>query len=188
MTRPVSHFRPTAADLALVVIDIQEKMAAAMPEETLAQVVRNTNILLAAAQEFALPVLVTEQYRRGLGATLPALNLTETNTPLEKLSFSCCGEPAFVSALQATGRRSALLCGIETHVCVLQTALDLLEDGWQVFVAADAVCSRTRLNWKLALETMRQSGVVIAPTETIVFQLLGAAGDERFKRLSRLIK
>ncbi|NPV75327.1 MAG: hydrolase [Anaerolineae bacterium] len=188
MTRPISDFRPAAADLALVVIDIQEKMAAAMPEKTLAQVVRNTNILLASAHEFEMPVLVTEQYRRGLGPTLPALNLAGVNSLVEKMSFSCCGEPAFVEALKTTGRRSALLCGMETHVCVLQTALDLLEDGWQVFVAADAVCSRSKLNWKLSLETMRQAGVVITPTETIVFQLLGVAGDERFKRLSRLVK
>jgi len=188
MTRPISDFRPTAASLALVVIDIQEKMAAAMSEDALAQVVRNTNILLATAQEFALPVLVTEQYRRGLGETLPALNLAEVRARIEKMSFSCCGEPAFMTALKATGRRAALLCGMETHVCVLQTALDLLEGGFQVFVAADAVCSRVRLNWKLSLKSMRQAGAVIASTETLVFQLLGAAGDERFKRLARLIK
>lgn len=93
-----------------------------------------------------------------------------------------------MTALKVTGRRAALLCGMETHVCVLQTALDLLEGGFQVFVAADAVCSRARLNWELSLKSMRQAGAVIVPTETLVFQLLGAAGNERFKRLARLIK
>lgn len=188
MTLSISDFRPSAADLALVVVDIQTKLASAMPEDVLAQVVRNTNVLLAAAAEFDLPVLMTEQYPRGLGETLPELRLAEGQPRVEKISFSCCEEPAFAQALQAAGRRSVLLCGMETHVCVLQTALDLLTDDRQVFIAADAVCSRAKLNWKLALEMMRQAGAVITPTEAVVFQLLGAAGSERFKRLSRLVK
>jgi isochorismate hydrolase len=188
MTQSVSDFRPAAADLALVIVDIQEKIGGAMPDKVLAQVVRNTNILLAAAGEFGIPVLVAEQNRRALGPTLPALRLAGEHSLVEKMSFSYFGEPAFVQALNSTGRRSVLLCGMEAHVCIYQIALDLLEEGRKVFVAADAICSRAKLNWKLSLGTMRQAGAVVVPTETIVFQLLGKAGDERFKRISKLLK
>lgn len=188
MTKPISDFRPLADDLALVVVDIQDKIAGAMPEKVLAQVVRNTNILLGVAGEFGMPVLVAEQNRRALGSTLPAVRLAGEHSLVEKMSFSYFGEPAFVQALNSTGRRSVLLCGMEAHVCIYQITLDLLEEGRKVFVAADAVCSRAKLNWKLSLGAMRQAGAAVVPTETIVFQLLGEAGNERFKRMSALMK
>lgn len=188
MSYPPTLFRPNPDRLALVVIDIQEKLAAVMPPKVLSQVARNTNLLLATAQEFNLPVIVTEQYRRGLGATVEEIHFQGQHSVIDKISFSCCGEPAFQQALSSSGRRDVILCGMEAHICVLQTALDLLEEGRQVFIAADAVCSRTKLNWELGLEMLRQAGAIITPAETIVFQLLGAAGNERFKRLAPLAR
>lgn len=179
---------PAAADLVLVVIDIQERMAAAIPEKILAQVLRNTNILLAAAGEFSIPVIVTEQYRKGLGGTLPELKLERNYSLVEKVTFSCCTEPSFMHALKDAGRRSVLLCGMESHICVLLTAQDLMAGGMQVTVAGDAVCSRSKSNYKMGLDALRQAGVGVIPTETVVFSLLGASGSDRFKRLSQLIK
>jgi len=188
MTQAITDFKLAAADLALVVVDIQDKIAGAMPEKVLAQVIHNTNILLATAAEFSIPVVVAEQNRRALGPTLPGVNLPAEHSLVEKMSFSYFGEPAFVQALNNTGRGSVILCGEETHICIYQIALDLLEEGRKVFIAADAVCSRAKLNWMCALESMRQAGAVVVSTETLVYQLLERAGNDRFKRIAPLVK
>lgn len=175
---------------ALLVIDVQERLAPAMPADRLPDVLRNTRILIETAREFSLPVLVSEQYPKGLGSTVAELYdvLPESCVPVAKTAFSCCGEPAFGPLFDAISGHDIILCGMETHVCVLQTALDLLEQGRRVYVAADAVASRTALNWQTGLNLMRQAGAVIGTTEVFAFGLLRAAGTEQFKRISRMVK
>lgn len=175
---------------ALLVIDVQERLAPAMPADRLPDVLRNTRILIETAREFALPILVSEQYPKGLGPTVSEIRavLPESCVPAPKTAFSCCGEPAFAPLFDQIAGRDIILCGMETHVCVLQTALDLLEQGRRVYVAADAVASRTALNWQTGLDLMRQAGAIIGTTEVFAFGLVRAAGTEQFKRVSRMVK
>jgi nicotinamidase-related amidase len=185
-----ANLLPDPSRCALLVIDAQERLAAAMPENIIPGVLRNMGILIQAASEFGLPVLLSEQYPKGLGPTAEEIRcmLPEELTPRAKLSFSCCREPAFQPDLEAVSDHDLILCGIETHVCVLQTALDLLGQGRRIYIAADACCSRTRLNWQLGLDLMREAGAVIGTTEIIVFGLLRAAGTDSFKRISKLVR
>ncbi len=187
MERMNTDLLPSAENSLLLVVDLQERLMAAMPAEVAGKTLRNTCILVETAKEFGLPVVVSEQYPRGLGPTAAEIRsaLPQGTAPVEKLAFSCCKEPAFA---QQITRPEVILCGAETHVCVLQTALDLLAQGKRVFLAADATCSRAKLNWQLGLELMRQAGATIGSTEIFAFRLLGAAGTERFKRISRLVK
>jgi nicotinamidase-related amidase len=181
---------PTPDRCALLVIDIQERLAAAMPSDILTAILRNTCILIETAREFHMPILVSEQYPKGLGPTVAEVRaaLPADTTPIAKLAFSCCREEAFANLFAGRPGLDFILCGMETHVCVLQTALDLLQQGRRVYIAADAVCSRTRSNWSIGLDTMRQGGAVIGSTEMFAFGLLGAAGTEQFKRISKLVK
>jgi nicotinamidase-related amidase len=192
MTDPLNpkDFLPRADSSALLVIDVQERLASAMPGDVGVRVVRNTSILLHCAREFNLPVLASEQYPRGLGHTVPEVNnlLPETTRPVEKVAFSCCSVPEFQPLLDGLDGRGVILCGIEAHVCVLQTALDLLQSGRRVYVAADAVASRAKQNWRFGLDLMRRAGAVIGSTEMFAFSLLGSAGSEQFKRISQLVK
>ena len=136
-----------------------------------------------------IPLLITEQYPKGLGPTIPEIkDVIPSYAPIEKISFSCCGEPFFLEAVQVTGRQQVVLAGMETHVCVLQTCLDLLKEGFDVHVVSDAVCSRTEQNYRAGLEFMRDAGAVISCTETVLFQLLEKAGTEPFKIISKRIK
>jgi nicotinamidase-related amidase len=171
----------------LVVVDIQERLAAAMKKRE--NVEKNTAILIKAAGIMEIPVIVTEQYPRGLGPTTEAVKgVFSSYEPIEKLDFSCCGEDSFVSALKDTGRTQIILCGMETHVCVWQTCLDLLEKGYIVHLAGDAVCSRSKDNYMAGLGLMRDAGAVISSTEAVCFQLLKRAGTEEFKAVSKLVK
>ncbi len=181
---------PHPLHCALLVIDVQERLAAAMPEDVSGRVLRNTAILLNCAREFSLPVLVSEQYPRGLGHTAAEIKplLPEGVVPVEKTAFSCCAVPAFKPLLEELGQRALIVWGIETHVCVLQTILDLLQEGRRVYVAADACGSRTKQNWRMGLDLMRRAGAIIGSTEIFAFALLGDAGSEQFKRISQLVK
>lgn len=153
-----------------------------------ARVEKNCSLLLRAASQLGLPVIITEQYPARLGATLPALlELAPEATPHPKMLFSACTEPV-QTALQETGRRTVLLCGVETHVCVLQTALDLLEAGFTVFAARDALSSRTPENWSAGYERMMRAGIWPTSTESAVFELLKEAGTPDFKALLPFIK
>jgi len=178
-------------DCILALVDFQERLVSAMPEGVGEKLVRNACILAQAARECGIPVLLTEQYPRGLGKTVSELSaaLGEEIQPIEKVDFNCCRVPGFTDLLQkAAPRRQVILCGIESHVCVLQSALGLMEAGYNVFVAADAVGSRTKLNWSLSLDWMRQAGAMVGSCEIFLFQWLRAAGSERFKLLSKLVK
>lgn len=174
---------------ALVVIDVQERLFAAMEASRRDAVLGNVTLLLATARRLGVPVLLTEQYPKGLGPTLAEVREASGGArPLEKMSFSCAGAPGFMEALRESGVDSVILAGIEAHVCVLLTALDLLGRGLPVSVAADAVCSRRSSNLELGLAHARQAGAVVASTETVVFQLLGSADHEAFREVSKLLR
>ncbi len=175
---------------ALVVIDVQERLFPAMDSDHREEVMRNIKVLAAAARRLQLPTVVTEQYPKGLGHTLQELReaLPAGVEPLEKVAFSCWGVESVRARLTATGARQLLLGGIEAHVCVLMSALDLLAEGYGVHVVADAVTSRTQANWRLAMAQLRQAGAVVTTTETVLFQLLRQADTDDFRELARLIR
>jgi nicotinamidase-related amidase len=177
-----------SSNAVLVVIDVQEKLCRAMDDKVLGRLVANSTILLEAAKELAIPVVATEQYVKGLGETLPELKQQLTDAALEKMTFSCCGDPAFLAQLKKLGRRQVIIVGMETHVCVLQTVIELLDAGYTVHLVRDAVMSRRKDNWFVGLETARTAGAVITSTETALFQLLKVAGTESFKKLSKLVR
>ena len=178
------------ARTALVVIDVQERLFPAMDADHREEVMRNIKVLTATARRLNLGTLVTEQYPKGLGHTLPEVKdaLPPGVQPVEKVAFSCQGVEAFRSRLTATGARQLLLAGIEAHVCVLMSALDLLAEGYAVHIVADAVTSRTQANWRLAMAQLRQAGAVVTTTETVLFQLLRQADTDDFRELARLIR
>ncbi len=172
---------------ALLVVDIQERLLPAIHERE--RVVQNGTRLIRGAAILGLPILATEQYRKGLGATVPEIATAIPGfTPVEKLSFSAANAAGLLDSLREKRRAQVVLCGIETHVCVLQTCLDLLADGLGVFVVADAVSSRTAENHRLGLERMRAAGAVIASTEMVLFELLERAGTDEFKQILQLVK
>jgi len=174
-------------DSLLVIVDIQERLAVAMTEKE--RVVTNTLHLIESAKLLGVPLLITEQYPKGLGPTVPEVrNAVQTYAPIEKITFSCCGGKFFMEAVQETEKKQIILVGMETHVCVLQTCIDLLQNGYFVHVVSDAICSRTKQNYKTAIEYMRDAGAVITCTETVLFQLLVKAGTEEFKAISKRIK
>jgi len=174
-------------EAALLIIDIQERLAAVMDRKE--QVVRNTLHLAELAKMQNIPVVVTEQYPKGLGRTVPEITAAlPSSLPIEKVSFNCCGEASFNEQIKGLGRKKIVVTGMETHICVLQTSLGLLQEGFAVHLVQDAVCSRTKGNWKSGVEFIRDAGGVITNTETALFQLLGVAGTPEFKSISNRIK
>jgi nicotinamidase-related amidase len=179
----------TRADAGLVVIDIQEKLAAAMDPAVIAQTVKNAGILTESAKVFGMPIVVSEQYRKGLGLTLAPLAERLAGVPThEKLYFDCVRDETLAKAIAGTGRKTFIITGIETHVCVLQTALSLLRKGYRAVVAADAVASRRKLDWEYALRALAGAGALVYPTETIAFMLQEKAGTDEFKKLAPMFK
>ena len=172
-------------ECVLVVIDLQEKLMKVMPDRE--EVVRNTLILLELANQFQIPVVVTEQYPKGLGPTVPEItSQLKGNRLLEKITYSAC--PELVDQLKETGRSKVLVVGSETHICVYQTVRDLLAADFKVQVICDAVCSRRTLNYESGLSLMRELGAIITNTETLVFDMLKKAGTREFKVMSALVK
>ena len=174
-------------DSILLIVDIQERLATVMKERE--RVVRNNLHLIELAKMINLPIVVTEQNPKGLGRTGEELHSAlPAYQPIEKTSFNCCGEPSFVAEMRKLGRKKIILTGMETHICVLQTATGLLQDGFMPHVVQDAICSRTEENWRTGIEFMRDAGAVVTCTETVLFQLLKVAGTEEFKKISARIK
>lgn len=172
----------------LVVIDIQQRLFTAMPEQAGSVMVEQTAILVQAANTLRVPMRVTEQYPKGLGETVAALQShIASSDKVEKTCFSCTEAEGFMSSLEASHRRQVILTGMETHICVLQTALALLAHGFQVFVVDDAVCSRSQKNKDNALQRLRQAGVIITNTESVLFEWLSDAKHPEFRTLSKLI-
>src|SRR5574337_522072 len=174
------------AKACVLVVDVQEKLAPVM--WNFAPVEKYCKAMILAARELDLPVLATEQYPKGLGATIPSLREALGSAPLVKMNFSCGADPMFMRTLEATGRRQVIMVGIESHVCVFQTARDLLERGYEVFVCADAVTSRFEEHRRVALDQLGAMGAHVTSAETCIFDLLHACGTAEFKRVSPLVR
>jgi hypothetical protein len=174
-------------DTALVLIDVQGKLAGLMHDkETL---FRSLRILIEGCKILEVPIYWLEQYPEGLGSTVPEVaELLTGETPLPKLCFSACGQDQFMKRLHAGGRQQLLLAGIETHICVYQTACDLLQQGYEVEVVADAVSSRKVANREVGLRKMEQVGARLSSVEMALFELLRGADDPRFKAVARLVR
>ena len=173
----------------LVAVDFQEAQTKIMPPEVGKNIIRNMKVLISFARQLKIPILVTEQYPKGLGKTIPDIREGLGDiTPIEKVSFSCCGTKAFNERLDALKRNEVVLAGIEAHICVLQTAADLLRSHYEVHVVADAVGSRKKLDWEVGLRWMDKEGAMISTAEIIAFQWLKEAGTEDFKQLAKLLK
>lgn len=177
---------------ALLVVDIQERLLPAMPPEIGAQVVRNTRTLILAARTLGLPIVISQQYPKGLGGTVPEIEEAVAGAAFlhrfDKLEFSAAQTPAFGAIAAQLKRDQWIVTGMEAHVCVFQTARDLAARGFATHVVADAVASRTKANWKIGLELAKSSSVTVTSTEVVVFDLLERAGGEEFKTLSKAIK
>ncbi len=172
----------------LVVIDVQEKLAPAMNQELYGELILHTNLLIEGFKALDLPIIATEQYSKGLGHTVTELNGATDQQCIEKMAFSCCGEETFIAALEKTGAKQVLIAGMESHVCVLQTVLDLLERGYIVHLVSDAITSRFKSDYDNAIRTASQAGAVITTTETALFQLVKVAGTDGFKAVSKLVR
>ena len=177
--------RPLEAEqCALVVIDIQQKLLPPIFQKE--QLVRNAQLLIRAAGILKIPALLSTQYAKGLGGTVPEISSLLSGTDaVDKTLFSCFGSDAFCALLKRLSghRNTLLLCGMESHICVTQTALGALRDGYLVHVASDAVSSRTEWNWKIGLDRMRAAGAVISSTEMMIYELMRSSSSAAFKEL-----
>jgi nicotinamidase-related amidase len=195
MTQLSNHYIETArrsleAELcALLVVDIQEKLLPPIFQRE--QLLRNSQLLIRLAGLLKIPVLLSTQYAKGLGQTAPEIaSLLPEAEPIDKQMFSCFGSDIFCSTLKrlAGTRNTVLLCGMETHICVMQTALGALREGYIVHVASDAVSSRAESNWKIGLERMRAAGAILSSTEMMTYELLRSSGTAEFKELLPYLK
>jgi nicotinamidase-related amidase len=177
----------TVADSVLLVIDVQEKLFRVMYRKE--QLADNLQRLIKGILVMEIPILVTEQYPRGLGATIPEVaQLLPDTKPLPKVSFSCCGDEAFLQAFKKLNRKKVLIAGIESHVCVYQTAADLLASGYEVYIVNDAVAARTEQNRDTGIKMLLQSGAKLTATEAALFELLKVAKGEKFKAINQIVK
>lgn len=177
--------RPLEAEqCALIVVDIQERLLPPIFQKE--RLIRNSQLLIRLAGILKLPTLMTTQYAKGLGSIVPEISsLVPGTQAIDKNMFSCFGSDVFCSALKRLpgNRNTVLLCGMESHICVTQTALAALREGYLVHVASDAVSSRTEWNWKIGLERMRAAGAIISSTEMMIYELLRSSGAPAFKEL-----
>ncbi len=182
-----NSFRLIREDAVLVMVDFQERLMPAMKNHE--ELEESVCKLASGIRRLGVPVLVTQQYTKGLGATVPAIaDAVGEFRPIEKTDFSAAGELNFMEALKETGKTSIILCGIETHVCVAQTTLALLELGYDVFLVEDAVSSRSKTDKKTAINRMVQAGARPVTVEAVLFELLCTAKAAEFKEISRIVK
>ncbi len=178
-----------AAHCALVVVDIQQKLLPPIFNKEM--LVKNSQLLVRLAKILSIPIMMTTQYSKGLGATVPEVaSLLPEVAAIDKLEFGCFGSDVFRAGLRALpgNRNTLLLCGMETHICVMQTALGALNDGYLVHVASDAVSSRAEWNWRVGLDRMRAAGAVISSTEMMMYELLRCSGTAEFKEMLSHLK
>jgi len=178
-----------AEQCALVVVDIQEKLLPPIFNKD--ELLKNSQLLIRIANVLEIPVVVTTQYAQGLGAVVPEIaSLINRAGAIDKLDFSCFGSNDFRSILKSLpgNRNTLLLCGMEAHICVMQTALGALNDGYLVHVATDAIGSRVRWNWDIGIDRMRAAGAVISTTEMMIYELLRCSGTEEFKQILPYLK
>ena len=177
-------------DSLLLIIDVQERLSSAMRKKPFKRLKTNAKKLIKSATELDVPIFHTEQYPKGLGATVKSLNkrLTAPQHYSEKTTFSCCGESSFQTAVQKTHKRQIIICGMESHVCVLQTAMELQAQHYEVYVVEDAITARHKQCHRNAIERMRQQGIIITNTESVLFEWLRDAKHPSFKTVSGLLK
>lgn len=177
----------TTDNTLLLVIDVQEKLFKVMPDKE--SLLQNIRKLVQGCSLMGIPTVITEQNPAGLGSTIPEItsSLPEALT-IEKFSFSCCSEDHFLEALRNTGRRQIIICGMESHVCVYQTAMDLKTAGYEVQIVADGIASRSSDNRELALQRLQSEGIRLTGVEMALFEILKTALSEQFKSISKLIK
>lgn len=179
--------RITSDNTIGLVIDIQERLVPAMLE--FERLIKNCRILISGLNELSVPLVVTQQYTRGLGETVEDIKSVVSGFEyIEKRDFSCCGEPTFIEKLKDLAVKNIIICGIESHVCVLQTAVDLKEAGYNPIVVLDCVSSRTNENVKIALERFRFEGIMVSSYESILFELTKTSASPAFKAISNLVK
>lgn len=174
----------------LVVIDVQTRLVSTLPDTDAAQMLKNGASLLKAADTLKIPVIVTEQYPKGLGHTDPQLinQLPKNSSVYDKTGFSCCTADGFVEFIKNSSRKQIILMGMETHVCVLQTAFELLENNYQVYIVEDTTCSRNTDHKYYALQRMQQHGATITCYESVLFEWLQNSNHPDFKTISKLIR
>lgn len=176
-----------ANDSVLVVIDMQERLVPAM--QAPARTIKNTRLLLRAAERTGVPAMLTEQYPEGLGRTVREISDAAANSPVyPKMHFACMEDADFARGFRDLGRRQAVLTGMEAHICVMQTAASLVEEGFEVFVVSDATASRTMESEAACLARLSAAGVSIVTSEMVVFEWLGRAGTDAFREMLPLIK
>jgi nicotinamidase-related amidase len=188
MTIDLDKFWLDREQAVLVVIDVQAKLTPAMPPKVYARMLATTAMLVEAARLFGIPVVTTEQYPQGIGHTVPELVAACQNGVVEKTSFGCCGEPAFLAALAKLGRRQMLVTGMEAHVCVYQTVLGLLGAGYDVHLVRDAICSRHKEDFRAGVSNAARAGALVVTAEMALFQFLKDSRHEQFRAISKLIK
>ncbi len=178
-------------DAILVVVDVQQRLVPAIHADLYPVCLKNIRIMIESAAALGVPILATEQYPKGLGRTVPEILETlsgKDHRLLEKVTFSCARDEGFLAAVSAAGRRQVVIVGMETHVCVYQTSVDLARAGYSVFVLDDAVSSRFLHNYRSGLQALRDAGCTVFSTETAVFQLLKAAATAEFRKVAPLVK
>ena len=179
--------RIRAAESLCVIVDVQQRLFPHMHAGE--HLLERLKILIRGLRVLEIPLVVTQQYTRGLGPTIdPLLEVLGEFDPVEKIAFSCCGEKAFIERLGTAGRKRILLAGIESHVCVLQTAVDLAAEGYTPAVVADCVSSRYAADKEIALRRYEAEGAILTTSESILFELTREAGTPVFKQISALVK
>lgn len=176
--------RVKRSDCVLLVVDVQDRLIDTIAEH--AMVVQNIRTLMKAAEALTIPILATEQEK--LGETVQELKSLLTDLPFRKMTFSCCGDTKFMGKLNATKRRTILICGIETHICVAQTVLDLLNNHYGVMIVRDASSSHSVTDRETALDRMKNAGTTITTTEAVIYELTEKAGTDEFRKILQIIK
>lgn len=188
MTFDLDKFWLNPAQSALIVIDVQSKLTPAMPHKVYERMRATTAMLVEAAGLLGIPVVTTEQYPQGIGHTVPELAAACAGGVIEKTSFGCCGEPAFLDKLAQLGRRQLIVTGMEAHVCVYQTVLGLLGAGYHVHLVRDAICSRHKEDFRAGVSNAARAGALVVTAEMALFQLLKDSRHEQFRAISKLVK
>lgn len=188
MQLPLKNFWATREESLLLVVDVQLRLVPSMPQDVYAAVLRRIRLLSAGATLLGVPIITTEQYPQGLGVTVPELADACRGGVIEKSSFGCCGEPAFLEALKGRGKSQIIVTGMEAHVCVYQTVLGLLEAGYRVQLVADAICSQRKPDYLVARSNAAAAGAVVTTAETVLFQWLRTSQAAEFRAVSALLK
>jgi nicotinamidase-related amidase len=188
MSNELGKFKLEAEKAVLIVIDVQARLVPSMPQNVYLRLRDTISMLVNGVGLLGVPVVTTEQYPQGIGHTVPELADACKEALIEKVSFGCCGEPDFLAALKKLGRSQVIITGMEAHVCVYQTVLGLLEEGYNVHLVRDAICSRNKIDYLTAVAGADKAGAVVTSAETVLFQMMQKSTHEQFRAVSKLVK